>query len=391
MPPARRDRAGPQRVVGGRHQDLVAVVDERLEHHRDQLGDAVADEDVLDADVAQAVRLVVVRHRGAGGVDALGVAVALRLGQVVDHVGEDRLGRLEAERRRVADVELEDPVPLGLEPLGLDQDRPADVVADVAAASGSGGSGARAHPLSRPQPAYDGVRRPRAAHRPGRRCHVAQGRPADAGPSRRARGALPHLPVLGARPGRRQRVDEPAAEKEAWISAVLRDWGSCGRVVLVDDRPVGLRALRAAGVPARAPARFPTAPVSPDAVLLSAVYVDPAARGGGLGRMLVQGMARDLIERGGIHAVEAFGDTRGPASVGARRCVTPVDFLTSVGLQDAARPRDHPADADGPAQRAVVARRGGGGAGAAARGGPAGAEGAGGPPAGDQPVGARPR
>ena len=59
------------------------------------------------------------------------VAVALRVGQVVDHVGDDRLGRLEAERRGVADVELEDPVALGLEPLGLDQDRTADVVADV--------------------------------------------------------------------------------------------------------------------------------------------------------------------------------------------------------------------------------------------------------------------
>ena len=52
-------------------------------------------------------------------------------------------------------------------------------------------------------------------------------------------------------PVRRQRVDEPAAEKEAWMSAVLRDWGSCGRVVLVDDRAGRLRALRAAGVPAR--------------------------------------------------------------------------------------------------------------------------------------------
>ena len=126
-----RDRTGPQRVVGRGHQDLVAVVDERLQHHRDQLGDAVADEDVVDADVAQAVLLVVVRDRRPGGVDALGVAVALRLGQVVHHVGDDRLGRLEAERRRVADVQLEDPVSLGLEPVRLDQDRAADVVADV--------------------------------------------------------------------------------------------------------------------------------------------------------------------------------------------------------------------------------------------------------------------
>lgn len=133
-------------------------------------------------------------------------------------------------------------------------------------------------------------------------------------------------------PVRRQRVEEPAAEKEAWMSAVLRDWGSCGRVALVDDRAVGYvlyappAYLPGAGV-------FPTAPVSADAVLLSALYVEPGARGGGLGRMLVQGMARDLIERGGVAAVEAFGDTRGPGRPGVRSCVTPVDFLASVGFK----------------------------------------------------------
>jgi GNAT superfamily N-acetyltransferase len=130
---------------------------------------------------------------------------------------------------------------------------------------------------------------------------------------------------------RRERVEEPAAEKEAWMSAVLRDWGSCGRVVLVDDRPVGY-ALYAPPAYLPGAAGFPTAPVSSDAVLLSAVYVEPSARGGGLGRMLVQGMARDLIQRGGIAAVEAFGDTRGPGRPGVRTCVTPVDFLTSVGF-----------------------------------------------------------
>jgi len=133
-------------------------------------------------------------------------------------------------------------------------------------------------------------------------------------------------------PVRRGRVDEPAAEKEAWMSEVLRDWGSCGRVVMVDDHPVGYVIY---APPAYLPGAgaFPTAPISPDAVLLSAVYVAPEARGGGLGRMLVQGMASDLIQRGGIAAVEAFGDTRGPGRPGARTCVTPVDYLTSVGFK----------------------------------------------------------
>ena len=47
--------------------------------------------------------------------------------------------------------------------------------------------------------------------------------------------------------------------------------------------------------------------------------------------MLVQGMARDLIKRGGIRAVEAFGDTRGPGRRGS--CVVPADFLGSVGFK----------------------------------------------------------
>src|SRR5262249_22117326 len=80
-------------------------------------------------------------------------------------------------------------------------------------------------------------------------------------------------------PVRRARVEQAAAEKEAWMSTVLRDWGSCGRVVLVDDRPVGYAMY---APPAYFPGAgvFPTAPASTDAVLLSALYVEPDARGG---------------------------------------------------------------------------------------------------------------
>ena len=125
-------------------------------------------------------------------------------------------------------------------------------------------------------------------------------------------------------------ADAADGEKEAWVSQVLRDWGSCGRVVLVDDRPVGYVIYAPASFLPGADG-FPTAPVSPDAVLLTNVWVDPAYAGGGLGRMLVQGMARDLIRRGGIKAVEAFGDTRGPGRRGS--CVVPSDFLGSVGFK----------------------------------------------------------
>jgi GNAT superfamily N-acetyltransferase len=144
-------------------------------------------------------------------------------------------------------------------------------------------------------------------------------------------------------PVRRSRVEDPADEVDAWVSTVLRDWGSCGRVVLVDGRPKGF-ALYAPEAFLPGAASFATAPVSADAVLLTQVYVAPDARRGGLGRMLIQGMARDLIERGGIRAVEAFGDTRGDPGWDdvsqtprdhprGSRCVASVEFLSSVGFK----------------------------------------------------------
>jgi GNAT superfamily N-acetyltransferase len=131
-------------------------------------------------------------------------------------------------------------------------------------------------------------------------------------------------------PVRRDRLEhgECAGEKEAWVSTVLREWGSCGRVVLVDDEPVGyLLYAPAAFVPGSS--GFPTAPVSPDAVQLMTAYVAASHAGGGLGRLLVQGMARDLVKHGGIRAVEAFGDSRGRSG----HCVVPADFLSSVGFK----------------------------------------------------------
>jgi GNAT superfamily N-acetyltransferase len=132
-------------------------------------------------------------------------------------------------------------------------------------------------------------------------------------------------------PVRRARVheEEAYAEKEAWVSTVLRDWGSCGQLALVDDVTVGY-VIYAPSVYVPGSANLPTAPISVDALQLTTVYVDPAAKGGGIGRLLIQGMARDLIQRGQVRAVEAFGETRGGRH---GRCVVPADFLSSVGFK----------------------------------------------------------
>lgn len=118
-------------------------------------------------------------------------------------------------------------------------------------------------------------------------------------------------------------------ELSAWLSEVLREWGSCGRILYVDDEPAG-HVIYAPAVHVPGAEQLPTAPVSPDAVLLVEVRVNPSYAGGGLGRVLVQSMAKDLIKRGGIRAVEAFGHTGGTAR---QSCVLPADFLLGVGFR----------------------------------------------------------
>lgn len=138
-------------------------------------------------------------------------------------------------------------------------------------------------------------------------------------------------------PVRRRQLDhltepERRREKEAWVSQVLREWGSCGRVAVADGETVGLAVYAPAHCFPGA-AVLPTAPVSPDAVLLSTVWVDPRLRGGGIGRLLVQGMARDLLARDGFRSVEAFGATgRGPRG-SHEGCVVPAEFLARVGFK----------------------------------------------------------
>jgi GNAT superfamily N-acetyltransferase len=117
-------------------------------------------------------------------------------------------------------------------------------------------------------------------------------------------------------------------EKEAWVSSVLLEWGSCGKIIHVDGVPAGYALYAPPGAVPRT-AAFPTAPVSADAVLLTALRVTDEFAGGGLGRVLVQAVAKDLTRRG-VKAVEAFGDAQpGPEA----SCVIPADFLLSVGFK----------------------------------------------------------
>jgi GNAT superfamily N-acetyltransferase len=79
---------------------------------------------------------------------------------------------------------------------------------------------------------------------------------------------------------------------------------------------------------------FPSSPVSPDAVLLMNSHVRAEFAGAGIGRMLVQAVAKDLRLRG-VRAIEAFGDLAWqPAG-----CVLPAQHLLAVGFKTV---RPHP-------------------------------------------------
>ncbi|MEU3823891.1 GNAT family N-acetyltransferase [Streptomyces sp. SID486] len=127
-----------------------------------------------------------------------------------------------------------------------------------------------------------------------------------------------------------------ALEKEGWISAVLLDWGSCGRVVYVDDVPAGFVLYAPPAYVPRSTA-FPTSPVSPDAVQLMTAFVMPGYQGQGLGRVLVQTVAKDLLRRG-FKAIEAFGDVRWEQPA----CLLPADHLLAVGFKTVRQHPTHP-------------------------------------------------
>src|SRR5260221_7384483 len=124
-----------------------------------------------------------------------------------------------------------------------------------------------------------------------------------------------------------QEEGDPGLEKESWVSSVLLEWGSCGKIIYVDGVPAGYVLYAPPQYVPRSVA-FPTSPVSADAVLLMTAHILNEFTGGGLGRMLVQGVAKDMTRRS-VKAIEAFGDLRwsGPS------CMVPADYLLAVGFK----------------------------------------------------------
>lgn len=115
--------------------------------------------------------------------------------------------------------------------------------------------------------------------------------------------------------GNRNHLADPEFEKEAWLSMVMLEWGSCGQVATADPDERSAAEPPCLGYVLYAPPRavprahrFPTAPVSADAVLLTSMGVEPGQAADDLPQGLISRVVDELMRRG-VRALEAFGRT----------------------------------------------------------------------------------
>ncbi|MDT5330576.1 MAG: hypothetical protein QOF31_1873, partial [Mycobacterium sp.] len=137
-------------------------------------------------------------------------------------------------------------------------------------------------------------------------------------------------------------LSDPEFEKEAWLSMVMLEWGSCGQMAVhcrddeptagdIDDpampsgggdRPcLGYAFYAPPGAVPRA-RRFPTGPVSADAVLLTSLGVESGRDAEALSRHLLAAVVGDLVRRG-VRALEAFGHTAEVTELADPQLVSP--------------------------------------------------------------------
>lgn len=158
-------------------------------------------------------------------------------------------------------------------------------------------------------------------------------------------------------------LSDPEFEKEAWLSMVMLEWGSCGQLAIdspfdaggefsepiTGDEPCLGYAFYAPPNAVPRARLFPTGPVGADAVLLTAIGGE--LNDDGLPRNLLAAVVADLIRRG-VRALEAFGRTEAVSTLcddavsskelssaievlgdcSVDQCVIDADFLQDVGF-----------------------------------------------------------
>lgn len=140
---------------------------------------------------------------------------------------------------------------------------------------------------------------------------------------------------------------ESEFDKEAWISGLMLEWGSCCQLAV---EPSTQRVVGSAfyAPPNRVPRRkrFPTGPVTADAVLLTKITVEPGFTDAA--PLLLDAVVADVIRRG-VRAIEAFGYTAtedeladdlvslllggGVSGNVCATCILPTGFLLDSGFE----------------------------------------------------------
>lgn len=135
----------------------------------------------------------------------------------------------------------------------------------------------------------------------------------------------------GGRRGGERDAQAGATAKEAWWQATQLEWGTPGKAVYYHDQLVAFAIFAPSGHFPGARTLGPT--FSEDALLLSALWVDPAHERTGLATLLLHSVLRETARRR-ARALEAYGDRRAaPGSVrGTPSCVLPEAFLLRVGF-----------------------------------------------------------
>jgi hypothetical protein len=135
--------------------------------------------------------------------------------------------------------------------------------------------------------------------------------------------------------GKDEHLADPEFEKEAWLSMVMLEWGSCGQVATAvpDERsqaePPCLGYVFYA--PPRAVPRahrFPTAPVSADAVLLTTMGIERGQADDDLphGMLAAAGELQEPADADVQPVLDALGDCS------VENCVIAADFLLDAGF-----------------------------------------------------------
>jgi len=165
--------------------------------------------------------------------------------------------------------------------------------------------------------------------------------------------------------GHEDHLSDPEFEKEAWLSMVMLEWGSCGQLAVeartsgqfddgwddTGDEPCLGYAFYAPPRTVPRASRFPSGPVSADAVLLTSLGVEAGEATDDLCRTLIRAVVGDLVRRG-VRALEAFGrsDAAADLSLGSAAppevapvlevlgdcstatCVVPSELLLDAGF-----------------------------------------------------------